>query len=87
MFILKGDKVPCFDAVLEVLILKMVTGSVHLQESNGPGPDDSEGVKRTAWLTGMVRRVAEESRRLNAISIAHWYFLSSIITSALDSVG
>ena len=87
MFILKGDKVPCFDAVLEVLILKMVTGAICWQERNGPEPGDFVRVRRTAWRAGMARRVAEESRRLSPASIAHWYFMSRIIISALDSVG
>jgi hypothetical protein len=56
VFILKGVKVLCFDALLQVLILKGVTGAGCLHESNGHRPADFAAVRRTAWRASMVRR-------------------------------
>jgi hypothetical protein len=57
------------------------------QESNWGGPEDFEGVRRTAWRAHgsqgtLLRQVyggqAEESCRLNETIIAYWYRMSMI---------
>ena len=49
----------CFDTLLQVLILKTVTGAVCWRKGNWVGAEDFEGVRRTAWRADMVRRVGK----------------------------
>jgi hypothetical protein len=54
VFIPKILKVICFVALLQVLILKEVTGPVCLQESNWVGREDFEELRRTARRASIV---------------------------------
>jgi hypothetical protein len=62
MYDLNGDKVLCFDALLQVFIPNELREMVCLQEGNWGGPEDSsrKGRVKAQRLEGMGRIVRQE---------------------------